>query len=69
MDCGLPRPPVNGNLGSYSRTTEGANVTFRCNRDIAEMVSVCTSDGMWDPVPEEHNCKAIKDMIHVHENW
>lgn len=53
--------PENGNLGDYSGSTKGANVTFRCNQDfvpVTEMVSVCSSDGVWDPAPEKHNCTA-----------
>lgn len=69
VDCGHPTPPENGNLGNYSETAEGANVTFRCNQDfvpVAEMVSICSSDGVWEPAPELHNCTA---GIARHDAW
>ena len=58
-NCGPPDPPLNGSLGSYSRTTEGANVTFQCDRfffPVGVFSGVCTSASVWDPLPASHNC-------------
>ena len=57
-DCGHPKPPANGSLSNYTRTTEGANVTFQCNDGYyppGEIVAVCISR-RWSPLPEEHSC-------------
>ena len=58
-NCGPLDPPLNGSLGSYSRTTEGANVTFQCDRFFfpdGVFSAVCTSESVWDPLPARLNC-------------
>lgn len=59
VDCGDPNPPTNGQIGNISRTTERADVTFTCDFGfipVTEVMAVCTSDGVWDPLPENHTC-------------
>ena len=59
VDCGPPNPPTNGQIGNYSRTTEGADVNFTCDSGfipVTEIVAVCESDGLWNPLPENHTC-------------
>ena len=60
VDCGVPNPPMNGTLGNYSHTEVGATVQFWCNEgfhppDIRD--SVCSNQGLWTPLPQEHNCR------------
>ena len=62
MDCGIPTPPINGNIVHYSGTKVGDIVTYKCNegfRPSAEMNGTCTMDSMWNPAPERHNCTFI----------
>ena len=59
VNCGHPKPPVNGSLESYFQTTEGANVISYCNENFlpnVPILSVCTSDAIWDPNPDYINC-------------
>ena len=59
VDCSAPDPPMNGTLGNYSHTEVGATVQFWCNEgfhppDVRD--SVCSNQGMWDPLPQKHKC-------------
>ena len=59
VNCGVPQPPPNGFLGNYSHSKVGGQVTFWCNESYvpsAVMVSTCSSTGVWEPHPEDHNC-------------
>lgn len=59
MNCGAPELPANGDIGTISRTTEDANVTFRCSDGFVptmEEVAFCTSSGVWYPTPADHIC-------------
>ena len=66
VDCGIPRPPINGNIVQYIGTKVGDIVTYKCNegyRPSTEMKGTCTMDAMWDPAPERHNCTFITGML------
>ena len=59
VDCGVPVPPNNGSLGSYTNTREGTSVTFRCNegfRPSVPMIATCMRNAMWYPAPDGHDC-------------
>ena len=50
-------------LGSYSHSKEGANVTFQCSDGFEPstvMTATCTDIGVWNPLPEEHNCTLVE---------
>lgn len=58
-NCGHPELPTNGSIGTFTRTTRGASVTFRCNDGFiptTEEISFCTSSGIWYPTPADHIC-------------
>ena len=51
VDCGLPGVPRNGSLESYTDTTEGSEVFYRCDPGLVpggRMRAVCTRNG-WSP--------------------
>ena len=65
-DCGIPRPPMNGNMVYYSGTRVGNTVTYACNngyRPSSEMTGTCTMDSMWDPTPERHHCSLVTSYL------
>ena len=58
VECGVPDPPQNGSI-NYTRTTEGAVLTFVCDEfffPVAVEVAICSQEGVWRPAPYEHNC-------------
>ena len=60
VDCGVPDPPINGTMGNYSNTEVGATLQFWCNEGFHSpdiRVSVCSNQGLWTPLPQEHNCR------------
>ena len=63
VDCGVPDPPMNGTLGNYSHTEVGATVQFWCNEGFHPpdtRDSVCSNQGVWIPLTQEHNCRGKK---------
>ena len=58
VDCGSPGNPWNGSLESYTNTSEGSDVFYRCNQGLVpqgRMRTVCTRNG-WSPNPAEICC-------------
>ena len=58
VDCGHPKSPQNGSLGSPTGTTERSLVVYRCDQNLVperSMTSVCTVNG-WNPNPAELVC-------------
>lgn len=58
-NCGIPFPPMNGSIASYSGTMPRSTVTFMCDRFFVPtviMVGVCTNELVWNPSPENHTC-------------
>ena len=58
VDCGPPTTPWNGSLESYSDTTEGSVVLYRCDPGLVpeeKMRTMCTENG-WSPNPADLNC-------------
>ena len=58
VDCGRPVAPRRGSLESYTNTTEGSEVLYRCDSDLVpegRMRAVCTRNG-WSPNPAHVNC-------------
>ena len=52
VDCGVPDPPQRGSLESYTVTTEGSEVFYRCNQHLVpegRMRANCTRNG-WSPL-------------------
>ena len=48
VDCGSPGNPQNGSLESYTNTTEGSEVFYRCDPGLVpegRMRAVCTENG------------------------
>lgn len=59
VDCGPPMPPANGSISNFTQTTLGATVLFECNPNFVPatpVTSICSSDVMWNPSPEQHIC-------------
>ena len=59
VNCSDPATPGNGFIETYQNTTEGAEISFRCNSQFvpnATMMAVCAADGMWNPDPATHVC-------------
>ena len=66
VDCGIPLPPGNGSIVSYSGTKVGDRVIYKCHdgfRPSHEMSGICMMDVMWQPVPEQQTCTLIKGKI------
>lgn len=62
VNCGVPDPPINGALMSYSHTRVGGTVTYRCDesfRPSDSRSSVCNYLGLWIPRPYDHNCTSV----------
>ena len=60
IDCGPPVPPLNGSLESYTNTTEGSEVFYRCDPGLVpegRMRAVCTRNG-WSPNPAGLSCNS-----------
>ena len=58
VDCGPPGAPQRGSLESYTDTTEGSEVFYRCDPGLVPggtMRAVCTRSG-WSPTPADLNC-------------
>ena len=50
VDCGQPEFPSNGVVSTLSSTTEGATVTFQCEKGLFPsdpITSTCSSTGQW----------------------
>ncbi len=65
--CDDPLPPINGFLGDHSIIRVGKNVSYQCNnrfRPSAVMATTCTSDLLWIPAPEKHNCTLVTGMYY-----
>ena len=66
MDCGIPIPPTDGTIVSYSGTKLGNIVTFKCDegfRPSAEVNGTCGSDARWNPAPNRHNCTFVEGKM------
>ena len=58
VDCGQPGAPQRGSLESYTNTTEGSEVFYRCDPGLVpegRMRAVCTRNG-WSPNLAALNC-------------
>ena len=61
VDCGPPGDPQRGSLESYTATTEGSEVFYRCDTDLVpdgRMRAVCTRNG-WSPNPADQSCAGV----------
>ena len=61
VDCGAPVAPRNGSLESYTDTTEGSEVFYRCDPGLVpegRMRANCTRNG-WSPNPADLSCAGI----------
>ena len=59
VNCSDPTPPVDGSIGAYQNTTEGAVIFFTCNPMFVpteSMTAVCGEDRRWSPDPADHRC-------------
>ena len=59
-NCSDPGTPRNGFIGPYQNTTEGAEISFRCNSQYVPTtarIAICGADGRWNPDPATHMCK------------
>ena len=66
VNCGEPNPPMNGTVGNYSHTRQGATAISRCEdgfRPSATFFSACTDSGMWMPQPEELDCTLVTGIF------
>ena len=62
VDCGAPDAPQRGSLESYTNTTEGSEVFYRCDPGLVPegiMRTVCSRNG-WSPNPADLNCNIGK---------
>ena len=67
VDCSPPGNPRNGSLESYTDTTEGSEVFYRCNQGLVperRMRAVCTRNG-WSPNPAEICCTVGMDKSYL----
>ena len=58
VDCGPPVAPQHGFLESYTNTTVGSEVFYRCNQHLVpegRRRAVCTRNG-WSPNPADLSC-------------
>ena len=58
-NCSAPTAPRNGSIEPYQNTTEGAEITFRCNPGFVpaeNMTAVCEGNGRWNPDPAIAEC-------------
>lgn len=53
VDCGVPDPPINGAVESFSSVMFGANVTYECDEGYSLSIShsTCAKSKKWEPVP------------------
>jgi len=59
VNCSDPAAPGNGFIESYQNTTEGAEISFRCNSQFVPnmaMMATCGADGRWNPDPATLVC-------------
>ena len=58
VECGLPGVPWDGSQESYTDTTEGSEVFYRCDPGLVPegiMRTVCSRNG-WNPNPADLSC-------------
>ncbi len=65
VDCGEPRPPINGFVVNFDNTRSGYTATYRCYngyipRDL--QTTTCTDARVWIPEPEEYNCTSTGNI-------
>lgn len=56
---------MNGRLGAYSGTLEGARVTFQCDDGYVPTIvgiATCKTNGRWTPDPVDHVCTLQEGM-------
>ena len=61
VDCGIPVAPQRGSLESYTDTTEGSEVFYRCDPGLVSegrRRAVCTRNG-WSPNPADLRCAGL----------
>ena len=59
VNCSDPTPPTDGSIDPYHNTTEGAEISFRCDPGFVPTESttaVCGEDQRWTPDPADHRC-------------
>ena len=69
VDCGPPIAPQRGSLESYTATTEGSEVFYRCNQGLVpegRMRAMCTRNG-WSPNSADLNC--TESMLYSTRFW
>ena len=57
---------MDGSIDPYQNTTEGAEISFRCNAMFVpteRMTAVCGADGRWSPDPADHRCTCEYHII------
>ena len=55
----LRHQQLNGFVGNYLHTREGATVTYQCNNGFlpsSTMTAMCANTAKWIPAPEQENC-------------
>ena len=74
VDCGQPGAPQRGSLESYTSTTEGSEVFYRCDPGLVPegtMRAVCTRSG-WSQNPADLTCNigsvcaCVRTHMHAH---
>jgi len=74
VGCGAPFHPENGSVQSLDisqGTQQGSEIVFSCNTSYVpagNMMSVCGSDGMWNPDPATFVC-ICKFICHYSLRW
>ena len=56
IDCSVPLGVPGVIIDPFNNTKFGALITFHCEESNNSMLSVCDSDGEWDPDPSHLNC-------------
>ena len=59
VNCSDPATPGNGFIEPYQNTTQGAEISFRCDSQFVPSttrMAICGADGRWNPDPATHMC-------------
>ena len=60
---------MDGSIEPYQNTTEGADISFRCNLMFVpstRMTATCASNGMWTPDPASLTCTCENPLGCIH---
>ena len=69
VNCFDPTAVAGVIFSPFSDTTEGANISFNCVSGLEpqrEDVSVCSSNGLWVPDPEDRICSTSELNLNNH---